>query len=360
MKKAVCLVPVLSLLAVAAGLGCEKERAKAKNSRPQPVAVAEVKATHPFVGTITRWITLPAEIKADREVTLYAKVTGYLRSITVDKGDEVAEGALLAEIEVPELIADAAKFKAEVNLANVEYQRVSEARKKAPDLVVPLTIDMAKSKAEVAKANLERADTLLGFTRITAPFAGIVTERTVDAGAFIPAATSASPQNAALLRIADFRRVRVRVGVPEGEASLIRRGESVKVSAEGLRGKVFKGEVTRFSYSLDELTKTMLAEIELPNPNLELRPGMYAKASIGLEDKKDALLVPAGAVVTEKVNSFVFTLVENRAHKTPVRTGFADGDNVEILGGLNPGDTLVIPPRGGLSDGQAVRAAEGS
>jgi membrane fusion protein (multidrug efflux system) len=336
---------------------CEKNAAPPAKSAA-PAAPREARAVHAAPGPITRFVTLPAEIKALHEATLYAKVTGYLKTIAVDKGDEVKQGALLAEIEVPELLADAAKYKAEVGLADIELRRVSEARQKAPDLVVPLTVDTARSKAEVAKANLDRAEMLLMFTRITAPFSGIITRRNVDPGAFIAAATANSPQNAALFTLADFKTVRVQVAVPESDASLVQRGQPIKVTVEGLRGRVFKGQITRFSYALDDASKTMLAEIELPNPDLALRPGMYATASLGLEHKDSALLVPAATVIAEKANRFVFTLVGNKAHKTPVKLGFEDGENVEITNGVKPDDTVLLPVKGPLADAQPIKVIE--
>ena len=318
----------------------------------------EVQIVRPTRGPIIRYVTLPGEIKANQQATLYAKVTGYLKTIAVDKGDQVKAGALLAEIEVPELLAEAAKYRAEVELANTEWQRVSEALTKAPDLVVPLAVDSAKGKYAVAKANLERAETLLNFTKIAAPFSGVVTRRTVDVGAFIPAATAGSPQSAALLTLADFSTVRVQVAVPEIEASLVMLGQPVIVSVEGLLGRTFEGKVARFSYALDEVTKTMLAELELSNPKLELRPGMYATVRIGIERKDDALLVPADAVLIEKANAAVFTLVETKAKKVSVKIGFNNGKHVEILSGLGSGVPVIMLGKRPLADGQPVNVTE--
>src|SRR6185369_14697562 len=122
----------LIFVALLAFCACDRNSTwPVKAKTDAPAAPREVKALHPLRGPITRFITLPAAIKSYREATLYAKVTGYLKSITVDKGDEVAGGALLAEIEVPELVADQAKDKAELELAKLEFQRISEARKKA-------------------------------------------------------------------------------------------------------------------------------------------------------------------------------------------------------------------------------------
>jgi len=353
---------ILPMLAAAMLIVCGCERGTvASSSQPATEPPVDVTIVHASRGEITRGVTLPAEIKANQSVTLYAKVSGYLKTITVDKGDMVKEGALLAEIEVPELLADRAKYKAEVELAELDYRRLAEAQKKAPDLVVPLSVDSARSKREVAKANLERAETLLQFTKISAPFSGIVTRRFVDAGAFIPAATAGStPQNAALLTVMDFQTVRVQVAVPESEASLVAKGQSVNLAVEGLPGRAFEGKITRFAYALDEASKTMLAEIELPNPKLELRPGMYAMVKIGIERKEDALLLPLSAVLIEKANASVFKVVENKAKKIPVKIGFNDGAKVEVLSGLNHEDLVILPGKRPLSDGQPVRVTEGN
>src|SRR5204863_4394118 len=213
----------------------------------------------------------------------------------------VKEGDLIADIEVPEMLADLARYKAEVEVAELDYKRLSESQKKLPDLVVPQTVDNAKGKQDVAKASLERTEALLGFAKITAPFSGVITKRFVDPGAFIPAATSGSAaQNAAIVLLTDFNRVRVQVAVPEFEASLIRTNQPVRFTVDGLPGRAFEGAVTRFSYALDENAKTMLTEAELPNPGLELRPGMYATIRIGIEHKPEALLVPVDALLVEK------------------------------------------------------------
>src|SRR5713101_6544832 len=316
------------LAAVAVGALTSCGRSSTAEPQPHSPTDIEVQTVHPRRGQITRSITLPGEVKAYQQATLYAKVAGYLKTISVDKGDFVKAGTLLAEIEVPELLADVTKYKAEVEVAELDYQRLSESQKKAPDLVVPQTVDEAKGKLDIARANLERTETLLNYAKIIAPFSGVVTRRMVDPGAFIPAATSGSAaQNAALLALMDFNTVRVQVAVPELETSLVTKDQPVKVTVDGLPGRSFDGKVTRFAYTLDEASKTMLAEIELPNPKLELRPGMYAIVKIGIERKEDALLVPVEALVAEKAGAFVFTVMDNTAKKIRVQSGFNDGTN---------------------------------
>ncbi len=326
-----------------------------KSTAPEPIEVTRVR---PMRGEIYRLVTLPGEIKPFQQATLYAKVTGYLKTITVDKGDAVKEGALVAEIEAPELIADAVKFKAEAEVAELDHRRITEAQKKSPDLVVPLTVDAAKGKYEVAKASLERANTLLQFTRITAPFSGIVTRRMADPGAFVPAATAGNPQNAALVTVSDFNKIRLQIAVPELEASHIAKGQPVRFSVEGLPGKTFEGTITRFTYALDDASRTMLAEAEVTNPKLELRPGMYAIAKIGIERKAGALLAPVASLVMEKANAFVFIQVDGKAKKAPVKVGFNDGTNFEIASGIGPEQPVLVPGKRPLADGQPVKVTE--
>jgi membrane fusion protein, multidrug efflux system len=323
-----------------------------------PKAV-EVKTTRPSRGEIIRYVTLPGNIRANQQATLYAKVPGYLKSIAVDKGDKVQAGQALGEIEVPELLADLAKYRAELKVAEIDATRLSGAREKAPDLVTPQSVDDAKGKFEIAKANIERVETLLRYSKLTAPFGGVVTMRYVDAGAFIPAATGGSAANSAVLTLMDFSTVRAQVAVPEIEAALVREGQPVKVSVEGLPGKVFEGKVTRQSFALDDATKTMLVESDLPNADLTLRPGMYAMIKVGVEKHTDALLIPAEALVMEKANAFVFVADGGKAKKTAIKIGFNDGAKVEVLSGLSGSEPVILVGKMTLADKQAVNVVEG-
>jgi RND family efflux transporter MFP subunit len=328
--------------------------AKAQSSANQPIDVETVRAT---TGVIYRWITLPGDIHALQEATLYAKVAGYLKSIRVDKGDTVKAGEALAEIEAPELIADLARYRAESDAAKSEYERTQEAVQQAPDLVVPIELDRAKGKYEVAKANLSRIETLLAFAKITAPFPGVITRRYVDLGAFIPAATSGSAaQTAAIVTLMNFNTVRIQVSVPENEASRITKGQPVRLTVEAIPDKTFEGTVTRYAYALDEGSKTMLVEIELANPKLELRPGMYASVRIGVERHERAQLIPTTALAMEKTNSFVFTAQGNAAKKRPIKIGFNDGTNVEVIERLD--DPVIVIGKRSLSDGQPIIVRE--
>jgi membrane fusion protein (multidrug efflux system) len=348
---------LIGIVAVALA-GCGPSNSGSSQPASPPLSVKTDSAKR---GEIARSITLPTfRILPLQQATLYAKVSGYLKTLSVDKGDTVTEGQLIGEIEVPELIADEAQYRADSEVAHTNYLRMAGAREKSPDLVVPETVDNLRQAWEVASAKLQRAQTLLQYSRLMAPFSGVVTARYVDPGSYIPAATAgASPQSAAVLTLMDFSRVRIQVFVPELEVPFISNGVPVQITVEALPGKVLSGSVTRFANALDETTKTMLAEIELPNMTGTVRPGMYASVRLELERKHDALIVPVSTLLVEKAGSSVFTVADGKAKKIPVQTGFNDGTNVEILNGIQPAEKVIVIGKQTLSDGQPV-AVEGA
>jgi len=332
--------------------GCEWFRREQSPGTP-------VQTIHPKRGEIIRRVTLPGNVMAYQEATLYAKVAGYLKTISVDKGDTVKESDTLAEIEAPEMLADLVKAKAEAEAAQIDYKRVTEAQKKASDLVIPQTVDAAKAKSGVAVAGLQRIETLLSYAKITAPFSGVITKRWVDPGALIPAPTSSgAAKSAAVLTLMDFTTVRIDAAIPDTEAPLVKKDLPVKVTVDELPGRAFQGTITRFAYALDESTKTMATEVEISNPDLALRPGMWATVEIELQKKENALLIPAEALVAEKNKMSIFVVRDNKALKVPVTTGFDDGVNVEILKGCGPNDSVIVAGKQSVIDGQKVQATE--
>ena len=321
----------------------------AADSAPVKLAVAKHADIH-------RWISLPGTLKANQQATLYAKVAGYLTKVAVDKGDAVKADQLLGELEVPELLADAKRYEADVKVAQIDLTRLLEAQKKAADLVLPQALDKARAASDVARANLERTNTLLQFAKITAPFAGFITARFVDNGAFVPAATSGSAQNAAIFTVMDYTTVRAQVAVPELEALFIRAGLPVKIGIEALPGKMFDATVSRAAGALDEATRTMLAEADMPNPAGTFRPGMYANVKIAVEKHTGVLVVPVEALAMEKANAFVFKIADGKAKKTAVKLGFNDGANAEVIEGLADGESVIVVGKGTFTDGQTVKA----
>ncbi len=305
-------------------------------------------------GDIHRWISIPGSLQPNQKVTLYAKVAGYLGAINADIGDKVTAGAVLATIEVPELAADLKRQEAEAKLAASDLARLTSARKKSPDLVVAQDIDKAQAAVDAADAHAERTRAMIGYAKLTAPFAGTVTARTVDAGTFIPAATT---QSTALLTLMDTATLRARAGVPEMESGFIKNDLPVRILPDAMPGKIFEAKVSRSSGALDETTRTLLVEADLLNPGDALKPGQFAAIKIAVEKHTGVLVVPVEALVMEKTNAFLFRVADGKAKKFPVTAGFNDGAQVEITTGLQTGEKVILVGKLTLTDGQPVTEA---
>lgn len=311
----------------------------------------DLPATKPTTGLIHRWVTLPSTLAPWQQTVLYAKVTGYIDKITVDKGDTVKAGQVLATIEIPELQADLAKNKAEVAAADIEVKRMHEARAKSPDLVLPQAVDDVEAKLAIAKATLDRASTMLAFAQIKAPFDGIITMRSVDPGALVNAGTSQ------VLQIVDASTIRLQIPVTEMESALVQNGKPVKAQIDAIGTTPFEATISRIAYALDPDTRTMLAEADLKNADLKLRPGMYASTKIAVEKHEKTTLIPVTGLVMEKTNAFVFKHVDGKAIKTAVKIGFNDGTNVEVPE-LKADDVILLPGTTLLTDKQPVTLAK--
>lgn len=309
-------------------------------------------------GDIVRYLSLPGTVHPNRQATLYAKVAGYLKTISVEEGDGVRAGHSLARIESPELQAELVSEQAIVKVAQAEYQRLSRAQAQAPDLVVPMQVDDAKGRLDTAEARLQRTRSLLAYTQVIAPFDGVVTRRHVDPGAFIPAATANSgAASAGIVTLMDFDRVRIAVPVPEIEAARVRAGQPATISTDGQPGRQFTGTVSRHAYAIDDATRTLRVEIDLPNPERALRPGMYANVRLGVEQHLGALLIPVGALIMEKNNAFVYVVDGTKARRKAIKAGFNDGRQVEVVDGLAAGDNVILAAGTTVTDGADIEVA---
>ena len=348
------------LLALAACIltfcGCAEEVSSA-TAKPVEKPV-EVNGVHPHRGEVSRFINLPGEVRPLYEVTLFAKVDGYLDKLTVDKGDSVKAGDLIADIDVPELRANLVKYKAELELAQAEFKQMSEASATDSE-AAKNQLAVASGKLAVAKGNVQYTESMLKYARVVAPFGGIITKRYVDPGAYIPVPNAAStPEAAAIVNLTDFKTVRLQVAVPEIEATHVKIGQPIRWTADDFPGEHLDGTVTRAYWALDKPTKTMLTETQIANPGMKLQPGMLVNARIGIEKKSDALLLPAETLVKEKTNSFIYIFNDGKIKKAPVEVGFNDGTNVEIVSGVKPADLAIVPGQQTLRDGQLVKVME--
>jgi membrane fusion protein, multidrug efflux system len=353
----------LALIGCILGLcGCVEQ---ASSAAVKPVErPTEVNAVHPHRGEVSRFINLPGEVRPLYEVTLFAKVDGYLDKLTVDKGDSVKAGDLIADIDVPELRANLIKYKAELELAQAEFKQINESAANnltaANSEAAKDRLAIASGKLAVAKGNVQYTESMLKYARVVAPFSGIITKRYVDPGAYIPVPNAAStPEAAAIVNLTKFKTVRLQVAVPEIEATHVKIGQPIRWTADDFPGEHLDGTVTRAYWALDKPTKTMLTETQIANPGMKLQPGMLVNAHISIEKKSDALLLPAETLVKEKTNSFIYIFNDGKIKKAPVEVGFNDGTNVEIVAGIKPADLAIVPgQQQALRDGQLVKITE--
>jgi RND family efflux transporter MFP subunit len=345
-------------------------------------------------------LTIAGEFKPFQDVDVHAKVAGYIKKIYVDVGDHVRGGQTLAVLEVPELAAQLAGADAAVRRAKEEigraqgdlerarsthhathlaYTRLSDAAKtreglvaqqelddsQAKDLVAEAQVSSAKAalsaaqqELEVAQANQRQVSALSDYTRISAPYAGVITNRYADTGTLVAAGTSTSTQAIPVVRIAQISVLRLVLPIPESVAAQIHLGDPVKAYVQALN-QDFQGKVSRFADSLDLQTRTMSTEIDFDNRNGRLIPGMYAETRLSLAEKKNVLTVPLEALVRNGEDATVLAVdSQNTLAERHVKLGIEDGSSVEILSGLGEGDRVVIGNRSQFRDGEKIQPKE--
>jgi multidrug efflux pump subunit AcrA (membrane-fusion protein) len=315
---------------------------------------------------MTRSITLPGDLVGYYQASLYGKVSGYLKSISVDKGDTVKSGQVLAEIEVPELEQRLRRARANLEVKQRTFERLQRVWNSDKRLVAREDVDIAEGQYEQAKAEVEELEALVSYTRIVAPFDGVITGRFVDPGALIQVSGSSSesaegvtgPSRAGVspvVSLAELNKLRVYVYVPEAETSLIRAGMPATLTLREFPGRTFTGTITRFSKALDLSTRTMLTEVDLDNPKRELYPGMYADVTLELARHPNAIQVPATAVGTVKGKSFVYAVKDAQLARVPVTTGLSTPNRIEILSGLSGNEQVVKNFSPALVEGERVQ-----
>ncbi|HUA33013.1 MAG TPA: efflux RND transporter periplasmic adaptor subunit [Candidatus Binataceae bacterium] len=370
MKRLVLVVVLLLLCATLTS--CSGEPAPAATDDHIPT----ITVIHPQRGDAVLSINLPGDLVGFYEAALHAKVTGYLSHVYVDKGDWVKKGQVLADIEVPELNQNLDRARANLDMQRLTYERLKRVRDTDQRLVAQEDVDIAASKWQQAKAESGALETLVNYTKIIAPFDGVITGRFADPGALIRAgggdigldATAADVSSGAtegagghrsgggpILTLADIDKLRTYVYVPEQETPLIRRGMPAKLTFKEFPGRTFEGQVTRYATSLDLSTRTMLTEIDIDNPTRRLYPRMYATVTLELEQHPNALELPAGAVDQSRAEPIVLTVRDGVLTRVPVQTGIENGRSIEITSGLSTGDEVVATYSPGLSEGQRVR-----
>jgi RND family efflux transporter MFP subunit len=353
-------------------------------SRPV-VAVAEVKRSAARTNLV-----LPGNIQALTEAPVLARASGYLRKRYADIGDRVQEGQQLAEIEAPELKqqirqaeaaleqarstvqqAEAAIKQAQTNaeLARVTHQRWDNLFKKgvvsrqendtyaaqyqaqlANVQALEKAAAAARNNAAAGEANVARLNDILGYQTVRAPFSGVITLRNVDVGALV------NEGSTLLFRIAQTGQLRTYLNVPQSDAPSVRPGQQASVTIPDLPGRKFAGAVARTANALDPATRTLLVEVHLPNPSGTLMPGMFAQVELAVPRKDPPLEIPGDTLVVRSDGPQVAVIApDGTVHYTRIQLGRDFGDHLEVLSGLEEGQTLAVNPSDAVREGVKVK-----
>ena len=308
-----------------------------------------VLVTHPTHSPPSRSLDIPATIHGFVETPIYAKIAGYLKTIAVDKGDRVTANQLLAVLDSPEIDQQVVNARANYNLQVLTDRRNGELAERA--LIARQTADEAHAAMLQAKANLEQLVAMQAYKEIRAPFAGMVTARYVDPGALIPQATG-STAGTPIITLATLSPVRVYADVPQSAAPFIQNGDPATVSVTQYPDRQFQGNVTRHPDALQPATRTMLVEVDVPNADFALLPGMYASVTFKIAVPAGPPQVPDDALVFRDGKVYVPVVRQNRLDLAEVRLGYDNGRTVEITSGIAPDDQVAV------NVGQAVRSGE--
>jgi RND family efflux transporter MFP subunit len=385
--------PVAAILLLG---GCSQPHTvSATSTAPKAATVAVVPVTRK---DMARSLELAAEFRPYEEIDLHAKVAGYLKSISVDVGDQVRQGQLIAVLEVPEMVpeeqhasaslrrskveverarADLARAEADVKLRRISYDRLAGVAKARPNLIAQQEVDtmaarlseaeaqLAAAKATVAAAEEQvsvstatrsRVEMLSQYLRITAPFSGVITKRMADPGEMIQAGTASHVQAQPVVRLSSIDRLRLVLPVPESIAPRVRIGGPVEVRVDSLK-RVIQGRISRFTQKLDSATRTMETEVDIANQNHEIRPGMFGYARLLLDRRQDALGIPVQALSNDRAKPTVLVVAgDGKVEERRIETGLETPETVEVMSGLNEEELVIVGNRGNVRPGQMVTA----
>lgn len=370
----------LALLCATAIAGCgnmEKPKVVAASSAPDAAVVPVTRKN------IQTTLDIASEFLPFQEIDIYAKVSGYIKHLDVDYGTHVRQGQTMAVLEIPELkqqiehdkaaLAEAQgdldRAKSAYSVAHVTYERLANVQKTRPELISQEDIDVAQGKDLEADAGVSAAkeavlaaqdalakdQTLYAYADLTAPFPGVVTRMYAFKGALLPAGTSSNIGNSALCHLAQNDLLRLVIPVPERAVPSVRLGEPVDVVVSALN-RTFEGKVIRYSDQIDMSTRTMHTEVQVPNPNYEIVPGMYASVKLPIQTAPNALVIPLQSVQSSGNGVGTVLVVDSSNHIQPrtVKLGLQTATEVEVLSGLQENEKVVFGEQSQFHAGELV------
>ncbi len=314
----------------------------------QPVLVTAL------VGRVeTREISLPGEIHGYYETPIYAKIAGYVKKMLVDKGSRVRAGQLVATIESPETDQQTRNAKASYEIAALTDRRYQALLQQQ---VVPRQeADQTRAQMLENYAAWQSYVATQKYERVTAPFDGVITIRNLNPGALVGSATATGTSSPAIFEVATLKPLRVYLYLPQPFAPLVRDGDAAVVTVSEYPKRDFVGTITRHPAALDQSTRTMQVEVDLPNDDLALYPGMYANVKVTIRGAKQSPKVPDQALIFNNEDVLVPVVRDDRIHLVKVELGIDDGINCEVIRGLKGDETIALGMGQTAHDGELVQ-----
>jgi RND family efflux transporter MFP subunit len=333
-------------------------------------AIPTVAVVHPTAEKPDEELILPGTLQAYEESPIYARTNGYLLRWYKDIGSRVTKGELLADIDTPEVDqellqarANRQQIVAQMDLAKINADRYVGLRK--TDSVSQQEADQQASGYEQAKANLDaaganvrRLEQLESFKHVYAPFTGVLTKRNVDPGALINAGSIGGAAGKELFDIARVDPLRVYVSVPQNYAPAIKNGMQASVTLPELPGQKFIGTVARTAEAIDPVTRTLLTEVDVPNKDERLLPGSFGEVHFRTGINAQKVTIPVNAMLFRQEGAQVAVVgSDSKVHLRQITIGHDYGTTLEILGGVELEDRIIVNPADSLEDGQQVNVA---
>ena len=300
-------------------------------------------------------VLITGTARPNQMVELFAMESGVLSAINKDIGDQVNKGEVLAVLDNPELLQQELKLVVECEVRKTNYNRLKGIFDQTPALITIQQLEIAEGEYLASKAKLSAMKSRLSFLIIKAPFSGVITHRYVDIGALVQSGLSQN-NTTSIFQIQDISPIRLTLMVPESDASLIKKGTSVEFVFPELSGESIKSNISRLSRVLDEKSKTMQVEIDVPNKAGNIIPGMYAKVNLMLDSKENRLSLPVSSKIRYKNEDYVLVVENQKIKRVPVKIGLSDNTFFEVLNSeINDNSIVVLKGKGLVNQGQTVK-----
>jgi len=315
-----------------------------------------VEVVNPQYRQFTGTSSLVGTLRPNQEVKLYAMESGYVKSILKDIGDPVKANEVIVRLKNPEIERKLQEVNARFEAKKSIYNRLKLIHEQTPDLTTIDQLELAKADFKSMKAMLDAVKDQLNFLVVRAPFNGMITERYVDVGALVQSGMSQSSARP-LVNVMDISKLRLNLHVPESDAASLHLGDKLSIIFPEMAGQKFEATISRMSNALDPITKTMRLEVDIPNKERKLKPGMYAKIELTIRSSANSLSVPHPALLVRKNQFFIYKVVNGVVKKMPVRLGVQNKNFVEILNSeLKEDDQIIVMGKQLVSPGMKVEA----